>query len=513
MNKTDSLNKLFGSRSRVAVLQFLLSNEKDRFGVNEIIRNTGVNARLASQELKKLLELGILSSETHGNSLLYSINQNSSLIKPLKEIIVKSDWSEWERPSRIHHLVLTLEAGLKPMKEYYGYCLPYAHLVFNYDNVTWFFQLSEFQSLGKKLIPIYQKNKNQIWEDFERSASTLWSCKDYPSFYRNYLDFWKVAWATEPISFYIDAKLKKGEQIGLTGKSFTDEYEDAIWKLAKKAEKEGIEKIDVGPILKEYFWIRNSYHSVHRLTEEEVKTEIRKKMGKKRPRRKKGANPNSLSKELLTLGKEMILMQDIRKKYMMKAAYYLHEFLKQIGNKYSSKEHKLTPILMTQTLPCEVLDIKKYLPKLKQELELRQRSATITGSLADGIKVYSSQIFFPKGIHRVTKFEIRGNVACGGKAAGRVKIIRRIEDMYKVNHGDIIVAPMTSPDLIPAIRGCVAIVTNFGGITCHAAIVAREFNLPCIVGTNDATERLKDGDLVEVDADYGLVKVLQSEKE
>jgi len=43
--------------------------------------------------------------------------------------------------------------------------------------------------------------------------------------------------------------------------------------------------------------------------------------------------------------------------------------------------------------------------------------------------------------------------------------------------------------------------------------VAREFNLPCIVGTNDATERLKDGDLVEVDADYGLVKVLQSEKE
>ena len=54
----------------MAVLQFLLSNEKDRFGVNEIIRNTGVNARLASQELKKLLELGILSSETHGNSLL-----------------------------------------------------------------------------------------------------------------------------------------------------------------------------------------------------------------------------------------------------------------------------------------------------------------------------------------------------------------------------------------------------------------------------------------------------------
>src|SRR3990172_3962749 len=101
-------------------------------------------------------------------------------------------------------------------------------------------------------------------------------------------------------------------------------------------------------------------------------------------------------------------------------------------------------------------------------------------------------------------------VACGGKAVGRAKIVGNIDDMGKVNHGDVIISPMTSPDLMPAIRRCVAIVTNFGGITCHAAIVAREFNIPCIVGTNNATEVIKEEDLVEVDANSGVVRVLQS---
>jgi phosphoenolpyruvate synthase/pyruvate phosphate dikinase len=392
------------------------------------------------------------------------------------------------------------------MKEYYGHCLPYAHLVFNYDNVTWFFKLSEFQNLGKKLIPIYKRKKDQIWQDFEKFASTLWSHKTYRAFHQNYINFWKVAYVTEPISFYIDSLLKPSEQISIQEKSFTDEYEEKIWQLTQEAKKKGLDKIDIGPILKDYFWIRNSYHGLHRLTAEEIKTEVRKKVGKKRPQPKKGEDPTSIPKDLLQTGKDMILMQDKRKKYMMKAAFFLHEFLKAIG-----KKHGLAPVMMTQTVPWEVLEINRRLPKLREELKLRQRSCTIIGSLTEGIKVSSGEIFFPKGVQRRAKFEIRGNVACGGKAVGPAKIVSRAEEIYKVNHGDIIVAPMTSPEFMPAIRRCVAIVTNFGGITCHAAVVAREFNIPCIVGTKNATERLKDKDLVEVDADSGIVKVLQSE--
>lgn len=505
MTQSVTLAKLFGSKSRVAVLQLLLENPQKKFKVNEVIKKSGVNARLASSELKKLAEIGIFVSRPSGNRLLYQIDETSPYVKPLQQIFAKHDWLEWERPSRIHHLVLTLEAGLKPMKEYYGHSLPYSHLVFNYDNVTWFFKLSDWQALGKKLIPIYEKRKGEIWDDFEKFAGDLWDCKNYRSFFKNYFNFWKVAYITEPISFYIDAQLNPGEQISIEDKSFTDEYEDKIWKLAKQAEKIGLDKIDVQPILKDYFWIRNSYHGIHRLTEEEIGTEIRKKIGKKRPLPQKIKDPPSLSKKLLKIGKEMVLMQDIRKKYMMKAAYFLHEFLKEIGKKYN-----LPPVMMAQSLPGEVLRIGQKMPKLKEELKLRQRSCTVTGSLTEGIKVYSGEIFFPQGVQRRAKFEIRGRVACGGKAVGGVRIVNRAEEIFKVNHGDVIVAPMTSPDFMPAIRRCVAIVTNFGGITCHAAIVSREFNIPCILSTNNATEVLQDGDLIEVDADSGVVKVLQS---
>jgi phosphoenolpyruvate synthase/pyruvate phosphate dikinase len=505
MSQGEQLSKLFGSGSRVAILKFLLDNEGKQFRVNEIVRRSRVNAHLVSTELKKLAGIGILISETSGNAVLYKTDEASPLVKPLQEILTDHEWFEWERPSRIHHLVLTLEAGLRPMKEYYGHSLPDAHLVFNYDNVIWFFRLKDFKNLGERLLPIYQRHKSEIWRDFEKFASTLWGHKNYKSFYKNYVDFWKVAYIAEPISMYIDGLLARGEHIPIGGRSFTQDYEDRLWELAKKAEKIGLEKVDVKPLINEYFWIRNSYYGIHRLTEEEVRTEVGKKVGKKRARPKIQEDPKSLPKDLVSVGKEMVLFQDIRKKYMMKAAYYLHEFLKEMGKRYD-----IPPVEMAQTVPQEALNFDKRMPALVDDLKLRLRSCTITGNLVDGIKVFSGQTLFPQGVQRRSKFELRGMVACGGKAVGRAKIVGDIDDIGKVNHGDIIVSPMTSPDLMPAIRRCVAIVTNFGGITCHAAIVAREFNIPCIVGTNNATEVIKEGDLVEVDANSGVVRVLQS---
>lgn len=504
MSQLENIKKLFGSGSRVALLKLFLDNEGKKFRSNEVARNAVVNKRLASTELKKLVEIGIIFPEMVGTVKFYKLNTSSLFTKPLKELFSEHDWYEWERPSRIHHLAITLEAILKPMSEYYGLKFPDQHLIFDYDNVTWYFHMREFRSLGQQLIPIYKKKKEQIWKDFNISAKTLWNHKTYESFHKNYVDFWKVAYIPEFISFYIDSLLAAGEQISIEGRSFTDEYENLLWKFAKGAQKEGINKIDVSPILEEYFWIRNSYYGIHRLTEEEVRTEIKKKMGKKKTKPARIKDPTSIPRDLVEIGKDMILMQDIRKKYMMKAAYYLHEFLKSIGKKYD-----LTPVMMGQTVPQEVLHRENRLPKLKEELKMRLRSCTITGDIRNGIKVYSGQIFFPKGVQKKAKFEVRGMVACGGKAVGRAKILKNFDQIYKVNHGDVIVSPMTSPELMAAIRRCVAIVTDFGGIACHAAIVAREFNIPCIVGTNDATSKIGDDDLVEVDANNGVVRVLE----
>ncbi len=92
---------------------------------------------------------------------------------------------------------------------------------------------------------------------------------------------------------------------------------------------------------------------------------------------------------------------------------------------------------------------------------------------------------------------------------GHVKIVTHPNDLQKVNLGDILVAQMTLPSFISAMQKASAFVTDEGSITCHAAIVAREMKKPCIIGTKNATKLLKDGDLVEVDANIGIVSILK----
>jgi len=104
--------------------------------------------------------------------------------------------------------------------------------------------------------------------------------------------------------------------------------------------------------------------------------------------------------------------------------------------------------------------------------------------------------------------ELRGDMASPGVVRGKVKIIHSIKDLSKIKTGDILVTPMTKPDYILAMEKAAAFVTDEGGITCHAAIVAREMKKPCIISTKIATKVLKDGDLVEVDATNGTVKKL-----
>ena len=105
--------------------------------------------------------------------------------------------------------------------------------------------------------------------------------------------------------------------------------------------------------------------------------------------------------------------------------------------------------------------------------------------------------------------KITGTVvsAGSGKVKGRVKILLSPRNLEKMKKGDILVAPMTSPDYIVAIRKAAAIVTDEGGLTCHAAIVSRELGIPCIVGTKIATKILKDDDKVEVNANHGVVYI------
>jgi phosphoenolpyruvate synthase/pyruvate phosphate dikinase len=104
--------------------------------------------------------------------------------------------------------------------------------------------------------------------------------------------------------------------------------------------------------------------------------------------------------------------------------------------------------------------------------------------------------------------EIKGQTGNKGKYTGTARIIMNTHDFAKMQAGDVLVSTMTTPDFVVLMHKAGAIVTDIGGMLCHAAIVSREINKPCVIGTKFATQILKDGMTVEVDAKKGIVKIL-----
>lgn len=105
--------------------------------------------------------------------------------------------------------------------------------------------------------------------------------------------------------------------------------------------------------------------------------------------------------------------------------------------------------------------------------------------------------------------EIKGQTAYSGKVQGTVCKVETHADLKKIKKGVILVTPMTSVTYIPYVEKVAGIVTDEGGIICHAASIAREMKIPTIIGTKTASKILKDGDLIEVDAQKGIVRKIQ----
>jgi len=100
---------------------------------------------------------------------------------------------------------------------------------------------------------------------------------------------------------------------------------------------------------------------------------------------------------------------------------------------------------------------------------------------------------------------LRGLGGAPGSASGAARVLTSLADAASLSDGDVLVTHMTAPDWLPLMRRAAAIITDSGGMTCHAAIVSRELGIPCVVGTGEATRRLRDGETVTVDATRGVV--------
>lgn len=146
-------------------------------------------------------------------------------------------------------------------------------------------------------------------------------------------------------------------------------------------------------------------------------------------------------------------------------------------------------------------------------LHQRQTSAVINGKIIPFNKIEETVSNLGYELEKISVNKnistLKGQIAFKGKVTGAIKLVFNKSEINKVVEGDILVAPMTTPDYLPAMKLASAFVTDEGGVLCHAAIVAREMKKPCLIATKTATEIFTDGDIVEVDAETGVVRLLQ----
>lgn len=219
-------------------------------------------------------------------------------------------------------------------------------------------------------------------------------------------------------------------------------------------------------------------------------------------------------KKLVKYIQAIIRWRDERKDAMAKLSTMLlllgKESLSQVG---ADEE------LAIYCLVDEILRGPKYLKSLVPLLEKRRLGSVVLvhGSGKKELeygKFSQTQKTLEKFLVQQNKTvkgrEILGQVGAPGKIKGRVRVINNFRaDSGKFKKGEILVAGMTRPEYVPLMKKSIAIITDEGGITCHAAIVARELKKPCVIATKIATKVLRDGDLVEVDADKGIVRIIK----
>ena len=321
----------------------------------------------------------------------------------------------------------------------------------------------------------------------------------------NFTELFEVLSAPEDLSFYQ-----------------TEELNLLKLKLIKQLDKKLKEH------QQKYHWLRNSYgystilpisyfkNQLNKVTKEEAEKKIKeiKNIPKKTKQNKKELiNKYKVSKDIEKIGKRLaysIWWQDFRKKFIFMAISQIEEFVKETSRRFNTSKEELY-----QYRPPELGILIKTGKKIKNALGRKEGYLQYyyedKGDIVNYDTKEANEImkpFLEPKVERDVK-EFKGLPVSRGKAKGKVKIILSPLNIKKMNQGDILVAPMTSPDFVIAMKKAAAIITDEGGMTSHAAIVARELGIPCIVGTKIATKVLKDNDLVEVDANKGVVKKLK----
>jgi len=363
-------------------------------------------------------------------------------------------------------------------------------------------------------------------------------------FYRHYLKVFPFVTVPHGIEGYFEKKIREevsneeDVKILLSPVSAEDKERDSALKIAVYAKEQGFDQkfyrllekhrenfcwlpmwsIYAEPLTKDYFEneVKNMLEKVANPAKELKRLNNEgNKAGKKLANVLKKIKASHTLIERVKFLQEYIYLRIYRKNAICQAHYYHLPLLYEAGWRLDLNAKEVKLLSYEEILTGLSVNISKG--KVKNLVKQRQKGwailmwkgkiRTIIGTKEIIETMERFQIISPGSAMQTA---VKGNIACRGKAIGKVKVVRKLSELSKVEKGDILVTKMTTPDYMVAINKAAAIVTDEGGITCHAALVAREANLPCIIGTKNATQILNDNDLVEVDAIEGIVRIMEA---
>lgn len=309
---------------------------------------------------------------------------------------------------------------------------------------------------------------------------------------------------------------------------FNQEREDFLNICLNYREKKKLKRL-IEAYIRKYFWIRTDFcrkvevtsklilseakKEINEKTRSEIKAELKKMVGADKSIKKQKIK---LSKTIKLFDEDkkyfeftsfLIGWQDYRKAMMMKTFYYLFSIVEDVSKIAKISYEKLAFCFLSEFI--NFLKTGNFPPIHKGQILVFYKRENSPLILKD-----KNIIETIKKILKDKKDKVRriiGTTASTGKIKkikGKVKIILDPK-RQTFNEGEILVTSMTRVEFIPIIKKALAIITDEGGIACHAAIVSRELGIPCIIGTKIATKILKDNNLVEIDIKNGTVKIIK----
>ncbi|NQU98796.1 hypothetical protein HQ533_04970 [Candidatus Woesearchaeota archaeon] len=479
----------------------------------------------------------------------------------------KINWWIWERPSAIHIIYTAALSATAPLKKRFGECYDKQLYGFFKDGmIRWMCDLDELINNGKKIIPMFlDKRKyerfiqewktkySEIKKELEKINSlNLKTLSDeqlldiYNEFDKNYLDWWGIGQVAEMVSYggedILKERLTKKQfrmyfniLVTPTKKSAANNEEEEFFELVKLAGKKGFKdsgfKKKVKNHAKKYYWIQNSFGGTKVLDEEFFIEKAKKQLKDnadvdklvednekrlesiKREKEEifKEINASEETKKIVRLLDYFCLFQDERKALDMQANSILNSFCREVARRKNIEFH-----LLEYCVPDQLRDILsgKEIPLRKLEMQ-KERCIVIFNEKNTSSEIFRGKECIKKEKDILGEFvlennnELMGMCASTGRYIGNVRKIITAKDIDKMLPGEVLVSTMTTPNFIPAMKKAGAIVTDEGGITCHAAIVSRELGIPCVIGTKVATKIFEDGDIVEVRANHGTVRKIK----